>query len=96
MRREARYLCKEGVARREIAGETFLIPVCGAPVDMNDIFVLNPLADYIWQRLDGKRTATAIVDEIVAEFDVEPARAQEDFKEFVGRLLGKGLARELP
>ncbi len=96
MRREARYLKKEGVARREIAGETFLIPICCAPVDMNDIFVLNPLADFIWQRLDGSRTAVTIVDEIVAEFDVESARASEDFSDFVGRLLEKGLARELP
>ncbi len=95
MKPEARYRRKEGVAKREIAGETFLIPVCGAPVDMNNIFVLNPVADFLWQRLDGGRTLAAIVSEIAQEFEVEPGRAGEDARDFVDRLLQNGLAEEL-
>jgi len=91
----AKFRRKEKVVGREIAGESFLIPVCGTPVDMNNIFVMNPLADFIWQRLDGERPLAAIVAEIVEEFDVAPERAAADAGEFVGQLLGNGLVEEM-
>jgi hypothetical protein len=84
----------ERVVGRAIAGESFLIPVCGTPVDMNDIFVLNPLADFIWQRLDGERTLERIVAEIVETFDVTAEQAGADAADFVGQLVRNGLAEE--
>ncbi len=96
MKPEARYRRKEGIAGREIAGESFLIPVCGTPVDMNNIFVMNPMADFIWQRLDGGKTLATIVAEIVEEFDVDSDRAGEDAGEFVTRLLQNNLVEALP
>ncbi len=86
---------KGSIAGRRIAGESFLIPVVGTPVDLENIFVLNPLADYIWERLDGERTLAAIVAEIIAEFDVAPEQAGADAGEFVGQLLERGLAEEV-
>ena len=47
----AKFRRKESVAGRRIAGESFLIPVCGTPVDLNNIFVMNPLAEFIFQCL---------------------------------------------
>lgn len=91
---DAKFRRKGSVTDRRIAGESFLIPVCGSPVDMENIFVLNPLADFIWERLDGERTMAAIVSEIVAEFDVEAGQAEADAGEFVGQLLRHGLAEE--
>ena len=91
-----KYVNKEGVARREIAGESFLIPVCGTPVDMENIFVLNPLAEFIWQRLDGEHTLEEIVAEVVAEFDVSPERAAADAGEFMQNLLQNRLVEKRP
>lgn len=96
MRCSGKYRRREGIAGREIAGESFLIPVCGTPVDLNDIFVMNPLGDFVWQRLDGERTLETIVDEIVAEFDVSPRQAGADAQDFVGQLLQNGLVEALP
>jgi len=90
-----KYLRKENVVKREIAGEFFLIPVCGTPVDMDNVFILNPLADLIWQRLDGEHSLEAIVAEIVEEFDVTAGQAGADAAEFVGRLLANNLVEEL-
>jgi len=95
MNRAGKYRRKERIVEREIAGESFLIPVCGTPVDMENIFVLNPLADFIWQRLDGKRTLEAVVAEIVGEFDVTAGQASGDVDEFVGQLLERGLVEEV-
>jgi len=91
----AKFRRKESIAGRRIAGESFLIPVCGTPLDMENIFVLNPLADFIWERLDGERTLEAIVAEIVAEFDVTAGQVGADARDFVGQLIKKGLVEEV-
>ncbi len=95
MNQTGRYRRKERIVEREIAGESFLIPVCGTPVDMDNIFVLNPLADFIWQRLDGKRMLAAIISEIVGEFDVTAEQAGVDAADFVGQLLQNSLIEEV-
>lgn len=94
MNMSARYRRRERVAERTIAGESFLIPVCGTPVDMENIFVLNALAAFIWQRLDGEHALEAIVAEIVAEFDVTPGQAAADACELLAGLLRNGLVEE--
>lgn len=95
MKMTGKYRRKRDVAGREIAGESFLIPVCGTPVEMENVFVLNPLADFIWQRLDGTRTLAEIVAGIVAEYDVETARAESDARDFMESLVKRNLAEEV-
>jgi hypothetical protein len=94
MNLDVKFRRKEGVASRRIAGESFLIPVCGTPVDMENVFVLNPLADFIWQRLDGEHSLGAVVSEIMEEFDVAPGQAAADASGFVGLLKEHNLVGE--
>ena len=86
---------KGSIAGRRIAGESFLIPVCGSPVDMQNIFVLNPLADFIWERLDGVHTVDAILADIVENFAVDAEVARLDAAELIGQLLAHGLIEEV-
>jgi len=95
MNMTGKYRKKDKIAGRNIAGESFLIPLCGQPSDMENIFVLNPLADFIWQRLDGQQTLTAILAAIVENFDVEDERALGDMTDFIGQLLQSGLIEEV-
>ena len=95
MKPAGKYCRREGIVGREIAGESFLIPVCGTPVDMENIFALNPVGEFIWRRLDGERTLEKIVGEIAAEFEVSRAQAGADAGDFVAELLRNGLAEEL-
>jgi len=90
-----RFRRNERIAGRSIAGESFLIPVCGEPADLENIFVMNPLADFIWQRLDEQHTLEMIVTEIVENFAVERAQASADANELVGRLLANHLIEEV-
>jgi hypothetical protein len=94
MNMAAKYRRKERIAGREIAGESFLIPVCGTPVDMDNIFVLNPLAAFIWEKLDGKHTLETIVADIVENFEVTREQAHADAADFVGQLLQNDLVEE--
>jgi hypothetical protein len=95
MNMAAKFRKKDKIAGRNIAGESFLIPVCGQPSDMENIFVLNPLADFIWQRLDGEQTLAAILAAIIENFDVGGEQAQGDMTDLIGQLLRNGLIEEV-
>jgi hypothetical protein len=95
MNMAAKFRRKERVTGREIAGESFLIPICGKPVDLDNIFVLNPLAGFIWEKLDGATTLEAIIDDIVESFEVTPEQARIDAVEFIGQLLRNDLVEEV-
>jgi hypothetical protein len=94
MNMAVRYRKKDKIAGRSIAGESFLIPVCGTPAEMEKIFVMNPMADFIWQRLDGRQTLEAIMAAILEDFAVEPEQARADMADLIGQLLENGLIEE--
>jgi len=85
---------KEEVVSREIAGETILVPVRGKLADMQKIFSLNRTAEYIWQHLDEETTLGDILQEIIAQFDVEASAAEKDVLEFMNELIDADLVEE--
>jgi hypothetical protein len=94
MNKALTYRKKDKIAGRCIAGESFLIPVCGTPAEMEKIFVMNPMADFIWQRLDGRQTLEAILAAILESFAVEREQAMADIAGLIGQLLANGLIEE--
>ena len=79
---------------RQIAGETLLIPIRSQLADMQNIFALNPAAEYIWQQLDGKQNLENIHRGITDNFQVETRRAHSDLEEFISQLLDAGIIEE--
>lgn len=69
-----------GIVRREIAGETILVPVLGNAADMQRIYSLNPTAAFVWGLLDGARSTDEILEEVVAAFAVEREEARADLQ----------------
>ena len=86
---------KEQIVGRRIAGETILVPIRGNLADMERIFALNPMGEFIWERLDGKNSLETICRSITAEFAVDSAKAEEDVKRFIGELIDQDLAFEV-
>jgi len=82
------------VVSRKIADEFFLIPIKGNLADMEKIFTLNRVGEYIWQQLGHQKTLEAIRDGVMANFEVGREEAESDIREFVGELLDAGLIRE--
>ncbi len=82
----------EQVVSRSIVGETILVPIRGKLADLQRIFALDPVSEFIWKRLDGKTTLGEIRDEIVAVFEVDDEKAAIDLLEFVDSLVTEGLA----
>jgi hypothetical protein len=82
------------VISRKIAGELFLVPVKGKIADMENIFALTTVAEYIWDRLDGRRSLNEIMNDVVDRFDVAQEQAESDIRELVVELMGTGLITE--
>ena len=87
---------QEDIVSREIAGETILVPIRGKLADMQRIFVVSSVAEYIWQNLDGERSLDEICDDILARFNVKKEKAIADLQEFICELLEAGLVEERP
>jgi hypothetical protein len=85
---------KEEIVTRQIAGETLLIPIRSQLADMQNIFALNPTAEYIWQQLDGKQNLEIIHRGITDNFQVETRQAHSDLEEFISQLLEAGIIEE--
>lgn len=76
---------------RHIAGETLIVPVTGHVMDLDAIYVLNPVASRIWDLLRSPTTSERIADTIASEFDVSVGIATSDVAEFVESLRSRGL-----
>jgi len=81
---------------REIGGETLIVPVTGHVMDLESIYVLNPVASRIWGLLRSPTTAEQLVDIITGEFDVSAQDASRDVAEFLDSLSSRGLIQTLP
>ena len=79
---------------RRIADECILVPIRRQVADLNYIYVLNPVADRIWELLDGERRVTDIQAQIAAEFEASPQEVGQDLEEFLAQLTEIGGIRE--
>jgi methyltransferase-like protein len=68
---------------REIADETLVVPISGELAHLQEIFVMNPVAAFIWEHLDGEQTLAAILELVLDHFDVTPEEARADLVDFV-------------
>jgi len=81
------------IVARRIADELFLVPIRGELANMQKIFTLNPVAEYIWQELDNKNL-NDICGGVTSAFNVKKERAESDIQEFISELLDADLIRE--
>ena len=79
---------------REVVGEAVLIPTGDTALEFNGIIGLNPVGAVIWKGLAANKTQPEILTDILAEFDVDEARARTDLADFL-QLLKKNHILEL-
>lgn len=79
-------IIKKELIKREIAGDTILVP-CGKTVyDSNGLFALNELGAFIWDLLPGAETEEEILNAVLAEYEVSREEAAKDIAEFLAKL----------
>ena len=86
---------RDDVLTRQIAGETIIVPIRGKLADMQNIFAINVVAEFIWERMDGQKTLDQITGEVAAHFEVDENQARSDVAEFVSELSEAGLIEKM-
>lgn len=77
---------KKELIKREIAGDTILVPVGKSVYDAKGLFVLNELGAFIWDLLPGAADEETICQAVLDAYEVSPEEARQDIAEFLGRL----------
>jgi hypothetical protein len=83
------------VVTRVVAGEKLIVPVKNCIDDMLNIFSVDDVGSFIWDRMDGLKSVSTILVEITEEFDVDTETAGRDLVEFIEKLLKSGLIEEV-
>ena len=84
-------IIKKELIKREIAGDTILVPVGKTVLDSNGLFVLNELGAFIWNLLPEAENEEDICKAILAEYDVSAEEAAQDVSEFFAALRKMGI-----
>lgn len=76
---------KEGFILRDVAGETVVIP-SGDEMDLNMMITLNDTGKFLWQKIEAGIEEDALVEAVLAEYDVSREDAQTHVAQFVAKL----------
>lgn len=79
-------IIKKELIKREIAGDTILVPVGRTVLDSNGLFVLNELGAFIWDLLPDADSVQDISNAVLAQYEVPEETAQKDVSEFLEKL----------
>ena len=79
-------IIKKELIKREIAGDTILVPVGKAVYDSNGLFMLNELGAFIWDILPGVSSEEEICGAVLEQYDVPAETARKDVAEFIHQL----------
>jgi len=80
---------KEGFILSEVGGQTVVIP-SGDIIDLKVVITLNETGKFIWKHLSEETDIGALVDALLAEYDVDRATAEAHVKGFVKILEDNG------
>lgn len=72
--------------KRQIAGETFLVPLGKDVYDSNGLFFLTEVGDFIWDKLPEAQSQEDILRAILEEYDVDEDVARKDVAAFFEKL----------
>lgn len=76
---------------REVAGDTILVPVGETALQFNGILALEPVGALIWKGLSAGKDRSAILSDILEQFEVDPRTAAQDLDEFIEQLRSENL-----
>lgn len=77
---------RRNIEIRQIAGENLLIPVAENAGMVNGLMVLSESGALLWDRLQQETDRQALIDCLLAEYEVDAARAEADVDAFLRQL----------
>lgn len=77
---------KKELLKREIGGESFLIPLGKTVYDSNGLFYLTELGAFIWDLLPQAECEEDILRSVLSEYEVDESTARADISQFIEKL----------
>ena len=71
---------------RQIADEYMLVPIGQAATRFNGLISMNEIGHFIFSALAEDTTEEQILDQIIAEYEVDRATAAQDLRDFLQQL----------
>ena len=77
---------KKQMIKREIAGETMLVPIAESVKTLNGLFMMTETGSFIWDILEDCETQEEIVDRLLEEYEIDRQTAEKDVDKFLVKL----------
>lgn len=77
---------KKDLIKRQIAGDTFLVPVGKTIYNNNGLFFLTEVGAFLWDRLPQAEGEEELLTAVLAEYDVDEATARSDIRAYLDKL----------
>jgi len=77
----------ENVVFRKIQDEYILVPIVASAADVESIFNLNETGAAVWERIDGIRRLSDIIEDIKSEYESEGKKIEDDVMAFVTEII---------
>lgn len=77
---------RKELLKREIAGESFLVPLGKTTYKANGLYALTDLGAFIWELLPEAENEEEILKKILSEYEVDESTAKADLTEFIEKL----------
>ncbi len=85
---------KDGYILRDVAGVSFAVPVGDESAGKNKMITVNETGKMMWKALEKGITRDALLDKMLAEYDVDAETLGKDIDDFLDKLRDGGLLEE--
>ena len=79
-------IIKKELLKRDVAGETILIPLGKTVYDSHGLFALNELGSFLWDLLPTAQSEEELVSAVLAEYEADEKTVRGDIGEFLDKL----------
>ena len=77
----------DNVVFRKIQDEYILVPVVASAADVESIFNLNETGAAVWERIDGTKKLSDIIEDIKSEYESDDSKIEKDVMAFVSEMI---------
>lgn len=79
-------IVKKELLKREIGGESFLVPLGTTVYDSNGLFILTETGAFLWDLLPQVGGEEDLLRSMLEEYEVDESTARADVREFLDKL----------
>lgn len=79
-------IIKKELMKRQIAGETFLVPLGKTVYDSNGLFFLTEVGAFLWDLLPQAENEEQLLAAVLDAYEVDADTARADIAEFLNKL----------